>query len=103
MEKRNEAVKKLQSGEIDAYIATFKASYEGVTLTKARYIVVNDVPWEPAILEQAFRRVRRLTQTLVSFGIFIIGSTIDELITNDIKNKMKAIKSALGEENDEIR
>ena len=97
IEKRNEKVKMLQNGETDVYIATFKSSYEGVTLTKARYVVCNDIPWEPAILEQFLRRVRRMTQTKTSFGIFVIGSVIDEMITRDIRSKIKAIKNTLGD------
>lgn len=97
VDKRAAAVQKLQNGELDAYVATMKASYEGVTLTKAKYVVVNDVPWEPSILEQFFRRVRRKTQTATSFGIFITGSIIDELITEDIRSKMNSIKKTLGD------
>lgn len=94
LNKRANLVERFQKGLVDVLVST-SAGYEGITLTKSNIIVVNDIPWVPAKLEQLRFRIDRMTQTRPCRCIYIIGSRADDQISQTIRAKMKVINAVI--------
>ena len=60
---RLESIEKFQFGESNCIIVSTQAGAEGVSLTNASRVVFLDLPWNPALLDQAKARVYRQGQT----------------------------------------
>lgn len=63
MKERHELVTALQEGKLDVLTATIGALSEGVTLTKARNLVFNDLSFVPGDIAQVEKRIHRIGQT----------------------------------------
>jgi SWI/SNF-related matrix-associated actin-dependent regulator 1 of chromatin subfamily A len=96
MEKRNEYVKMLNSGQLDSLICSIGAASSGLTLTGASKLVFNDVPFVPGDLVQAKKRIHRISQTKPCQIVYVVGSKVDDNIINMLNSKNKTITKVLG-------
>lgn len=68
----------------------------GVTLTKATTAIMNDLSWSPAVMQQAEDRIYRIGQDKkVNILYPIYSDTIDQLMFDVIKEKVKNINDAV--------
>lgn len=95
MASRDEIVRKFQAGEIDVLVATIGSASTGLTLTRSNLIVFNDVPWVAASLDQARKRIMRISQERSCRCIYVVGSKADDQIIEMLKAKIKVIKAVL--------
>lgn len=79
-------------------VATYGALGVGVTLTKARCLVLHDLDWVPATMLQGEGRVHRIgsTRNVQSFWM-CAKDTIDEIIAKLVTRKAEAI-AAIGDQ-----
>lgn len=68
----------------------------GITLTNACIGIFNDLPWSPALLQQAIDRLHRISQTQKVNLLFpVYKNTIDEIMLNVLRDKIKNINEAV--------
>ncbi len=96
MDKRSEYVKMLNTGQLDVLICSIGSSSSGITLTGANKLVFNDVPFVPGDLEQAKKRIHRVSQTRPCQIVYVVGSKPDEDIIHMLNGKTKTINKVLG-------
>ena len=89
--KRMKFAQEFQKGKGRVIVIT-KALSEGVTLTRAHHLVINDYPWVPGDLKQVIARIDRLGQTKTCVIHRILGSPQDEYILKAIEEKTKVIE-----------
>lgn len=90
--------------EVDAFqrdggvlVATYDTLAEGVTLTRARFVVHHDLHWVPKDIAQAERRVHRIGQTRPCLAVWMtMKDSIDELFAMALETKLAAITEVLG-------
>jgi len=90
-EKRQEIVDRFQAGELDYLIATYETAAEGYTMTRARNMVLNDLPWKPKLIEQAEYRLIRISQERKVVIHRIIKGIVDERIVVKLTSKIRDI------------
>jgi len=73
-------------------IATIGAASTGFNLTSANYMVFNDLPFVPADLEQARKRIHRIGQDLQCFYYYVFSSDTDKELFEMINRKTKDIE-----------
>jgi SWI/SNF-related matrix-associated actin-dependent regulator 1 of chromatin subfamily A len=95
IENRQAHVNEFQSGALDYIVLTIGAGSTGITLTKAKHMVFNDLSWVPARNAQAEKRIHRIGQKHRCVIHRVIGSPEDQLIIDSITEKMKVLKEAL--------
>lgn len=95
MDKRNDIVSKFQNGQLDVLVATVGSASVGLTLTKSNLVVFNDIPWIPADLTQARKRIHRISQERQSRCVYIVGSKVDDNIIKTIRSKEKVITAVV--------
>lgn len=79
--------------------ATIDSMSVGVTLTKARIVVMHDLDWVPASMLQAEARVYRIGQTRPVLSKWVVAkSTLDEMLIAAVRRKAPAIASVVGDE-----
>lgn len=93
--KRAEYVKQFQAGKLEYLVSTIGAGAEGLTLTAANHMILNDLNWVPLKNEQVYFRISRIGATKTSFIHFMIGSIQDKKITQNLNKKIKVIKEIL--------
>lgn len=96
MDRRSEYVKMLNNGQLDVLICSIGSSSSGITLTGANRLVFNDVCFVPGDLQQAKKRIHRLSQTKPCQIVYVVGSQVDEKIINMLNNKNRTINKVLG-------
>jgi SNF2 family DNA or RNA helicase len=94
-EKRQNYIKLFNDKQLDVLLCTFGAASTGINLTASNLMVINDLPWEVASLEQAKKRSHRLGQTKPCKIVHVIGSSVDDLILKTLNSKMKVIESVM--------
>lgn len=99
-EEREKLVRQFQEPADDPWgrvlCATTGALREGVTLTKARYVVMHDLDWVPAVLLQAEARVHRISQDRpVTSTWVIVKDSIDQLFARVLIEKGGALNDAM--------
>ena len=95
MDKRTDYVNMLNNGQLDVLICSIGSSSSGITLTGASTLVFNDVPFVPGDLDQAKKRIHRLSQTKPCRIVYIVGSTVDERIIKMLNDKTRTINKVL--------
>lgn len=93
--KRAQIILDFQANKYDYLIATIGACSTGVTLTKAKTLVFNDVSWVPGDIEQAKKRIHRIGQDEVCKIVYVIGSKADEYIIRSIRAKTQVINTVV--------
>jgi len=92
---RNLSVKKFQAGELDVLVLTIGACSTGITLTKARHLVYNDISWSYTDMIQSRGRIHRISQNSTCFIHYILNSTIDKWLKRKVMEKAKNLKEIL--------
>ena len=95
MAKRNEFIQMFQNNQLDALLGTYGTLSTGNNLTASNLMVMNDLPWEVASLEQAKKRSHRRGQTRECRVVHVIGSSVDTLILNTLTSKAKVIAEVM--------
>ncbi len=91
--KRDEAIERFQSGEVDLFLISLKAGGVGLNLTEADTVILYDPWWNPAVESQAMDRVHRIGQDKPVFVYKLMTEhTVEERILT-----MQAKKRALAE------
>ena len=88
-------VKHFQAGLISVLICTYGVGGVGITLTKARSVILIDRAWSPGDVFQAEDRVRRIGQTKEVHSYWLQSShmckEVDALIESKSKNSDAAV------------
>ena len=95
MTARAKIVDDFQAGKLDAVICTIGSASTGITLTTSNLVVFSDVPWVPASLDQARKRIFRISQERQCRCVYIVGSKADDQIITMIKAKMRVINAVV--------
>ena len=78
-------------------VATLDSLKEGVTLTKARFIILHDLSWVPSDVLQAEARVHRIGQDKPVVSSWVVADdSIDMLLAATVTGKAGAMADALG-------
>ena len=97
-EKRHEMVKRFQdTAETNVLISTYGVGGVGITLTRARSIILVDRPWTPGDVAQAEDRVRRLGQTREVHSYWLQATTMDMEIDKLVEAKDRRSKTMQGQ------
>jgi len=89
--KRHEYVDELQIGLIDFLIATIDSASTGFTMTSSCKVIINDCPWKVKSLEQAIKRVHRISQKDTVTVYMIHCGEIDFRINSVLRRKITDI------------
>ena len=97
---RDKAVQAFQNDDkIRLFIGNINAAGVGLTLTAASNVVFIELPWSPAILEQAEDRCHRIWQKDTVNIYDLLGvDTIEEKIAKMLDNKRKILDTVLNGE-----
>lgn len=95
MGHRSDYVNMLNNGQLDVLICSVGSSSSGITLTGSSVLVFNDLPFVPGDLQQAKKRIHRLSQTKPCRIVYVVGSTSDEKIINMLNSKTRTIEKVL--------
>jgi SNF2 family DNA or RNA helicase len=93
--KRQEIVDMFNNNQLDVLLCTYGAASVGINLTASNLMVMNDLPWEVASLEQAKKRSHRLGQKKSCRIVHVIGSSVDDLILKTLNAKMAVISEVM--------
>ena len=88
---RQRYVDKFQRGEIKVLVATIGSLSVGVTLTRARDVIFNDLSWVPADNAQAEKRIHRIGQDSVCVAHYMVASPTDAYIQKTLFEKQSTI------------
>lgn len=93
--ERGRIVAAFQRGELKGVALTAGAGAEGITLTAAAYMVQVDLPWTPAISEQAQDRIHRFGQQrgVTIYQLRAEGHVVDAMVDDAIKRKLALIEA----------
>lgn len=95
---RDVMVARFQAGERMALIATYGAMREGVTLHRARSVVLHDLSWRPADVLQAEARVHRIGQRRGCVSTWMmLADSFDTILARTLITKAQRIASTLGD------
>lgn len=101
--KRTEIVESFQSGELPFLVISLKAGGTGLTLTEANNVIHFDRWWNPAVEDQATDRAYRIGQkNVVTVYKFVAEDTIEERISQILKEKAELAESMLGDIGGEV-
>jgi len=97
--ERDQAVSVFQdSVTACAMVATYGAMREGVTLHRARTVVLHDLDWVLTRMLQAEARVHRISQKRACQAIWMVGkNTGDQLLAPVLEAKAAALSQMLGD------
>ena len=95
MDDRNEYVKQFQAGLLDYIVLTIGAGSTGLTLTKSRHMVFNDLSWVNSNNEQASKRNHRIGQTKKCIRHIITGGRTDSQINQAILANTEVVEKLL--------
>lgn len=87
MPARQQIVEEFQAGKIDYLIATIGSAATGITLTKSRVMIFNDLNWVSASNVQARGRIRRIGQKNNCLYYIICYGTVDKKISEVLIGK----------------
>jgi SNF2 family DNA or RNA helicase len=79
--KRDEAIERFKSGEVDVFLISLKAGGVGLNLTEADTVIIYDPWWNPAVETQAADRAHRIGQDKPVFVYKLMTeNTVEEKI-----------------------
>jgi len=93
------AVDAFQSGKARVLVGNIEAAGVGITLTAARHIIVVELPWNPAALQQVEDRLHRIGQTREVTSTILVsdwkGGSVDERLWTLIDSKAQTVNEIL--------
>lgn len=93
---RHEAIKKFQGGETNLFVSNVQAAGVGITLVRSSTVLLAELDWTPAVVNQAIARVHRIGQkNSVLIYYFVVSSSLDEAITHTVISKTKMFDKVL--------
>jgi len=96
-EKKNEIVHQFQEGKLDGIAATIQAANEGITLTRANWMLFVDLDWTPSNNWQAEDRINRIGQKAESLNIIRLVSEhrLDQRVLEILTDKIDLIEKTI--------
>lgn len=99
VEAKQDAVDQFQSGKAKVLVGNIEAAGVGITLTAARHIIVVELPWNPAALQQVEDRLHRIGQKREVTSTILIsewsGGSVDERLWSLIDKKAQTVNEIL--------
>ncbi len=100
--KRDEAIERFRSGEVNLFLISLKAGGVGLNLTEADTVIHYDPWWNPAVETQATDRAHRIGQDKPVFVYKLITEgTVEEKILALQEKKRRLAESMYGKEEGE--
>ena len=100
--KRDEAIERFRSGEVDLFLISLKAGGVGLNLTEADTVIHYDPWWNPAVESQATDRAHRIGQDKPVFVYKLITEgTVEEKILALQAKKQQLADTIYGKEKQE--
>lgn len=93
--KREGIVEDFQAGKIDVLVLTIQSCKEGLTLTRARNIIFNDISWSYVDLQQARKRIHRVGQDRNCVIHYILVSETDTWLKRKVMEKKRNLEEIL--------
>lgn len=108
-QQKQDAVDAFQSGKARVLVGNIEAAGVGLTLTAARHIIVTELPWTPAALQQVEDRLHRIGQQrpvhahiLSATYEGIKGLPVDERLFGLIQSKARTINAIIDGDDSEL-
>lgn len=99
VEAKQAAVDDFQSGKARVLVGNIEAAGVGITLTAARHIIVVELPWNPAALQQVEDRLHRIGQKREVTSTILVsewdGGSVDERLWSLIDSKAQTVNEIL--------
>ena len=90
LNERQNKIDQFQNGKVKAIIISLRTGGNGITLTRANYVIMYDLWWNPSVINQAIDRTHRIGQlNTVYVYLLITKGTIEEKIYNMILKKQE--------------
>jgi superfamily II DNA or RNA helicase len=100
--KRDEAIERFRSGQVDLFLISLKAGGVGLNLTEADTVIHYDPWWNPAVETQATDRAHRIGQDKPVFVYKLITEgTVEEKILSLQERKRKLADSVYGDDSEQ--
>lgn len=94
--ERMSAVNDFQNSKTNLFIGNIVAAGVGITLTRASTVVMAELDWSPANIDQAVSRCHRIGQKdTVNVYYFTVKDSIDNNMMNVIMDKVKTFEKVL--------
>lgn len=96
-EERAQTVARFQKGLLKGVACSYAAGGVGITLTHAHHVLCVDLPWTPALLQQAEDRCRRIGQEADSIHVRILAAdhAVDHRVAELIVEKTTIIEATV--------
>ena len=95
IEDRQKMKDDFQNGINKVFVGTIKAGGVGITLTKANYLIMNDLPWTTADYDQSTDRIHRIGQKNTCIIYDIIGKDVDYVMLAILGKKKDVTEKVL--------
>lgn len=95
IQNRQKIIDCFQSGREGVIVATTKTGGVGLTLTRASYLIIVDLPWTPADLEQCEDRIHRIGQQNNCTIYRYYSKDVDYVVAKKIQAKNENINAVL--------
>lgn len=96
-EERAQTVARFQKGLLKGIACSYAAGGVGITLTHAHHVLCVDLPWTPALLQQAEDRCRRIGQEADSVHVRILAAdhAVDHRVAELLVEKTAIIEATV--------
>lgn len=96
---KDNAVMDFQEGVVDIILVNIKAGGVGITLHRARHMLIVEQYWSPAVMEQMIDRIVRIGQQApcVQITHLIASGTLDEDVMDALEYKARFMKKVMGD------
>jgi len=96
---KDQAVQDFQNGKVNVILCNIKAGGVGLTMHRASHMLLVEMDWSPAVMEQAIARVERIGQKASCINVthLIAHGTIDEQVLETLKYKSTFMKQVMGD------
>jgi SNF2 family DNA or RNA helicase len=92
---RDELISAFQRREIDILVCTIGAASTGFTLTATRNMIFNDISWNFVDVDQARKRIHRVSQDRTCIIHYLTSGDMDAMITDRVLEKEANLKKVL--------
>lgn len=96
LQERQRAVDDFQSGKAHLIVCNLIAGGTGITLTRAKHAIIQDLDWVPSTSLQAEERIYRIGQNEhVNIDYVYVPNTIDDYMANLLEGKLQNINQII--------